>query len=167
MTKVIAAVDAADVRFPTSRELDVSRSPSGEATRSPSRPFVRSRRWWSVCQLPTCSRTPPCSPPVSPGDSPLRWLLADLSPEALVSLALLDTGYPAYTTTPGWLGYTDDKPVRLAKEAVADGFPQIKLKVGLAASADECRLRLVRAAARPNVPPHRATVRSSPCSPPR
>ena len=31
-------------------------------------------------------------------------------------------GYPAYTTTPGWLGYTDEKLVRLAKEAVADGF---------------------------------------------
>lgn len=39
-------------------------------------------------------------------------------------------GYPAYTTSPGWLGYSDDKLVRLAKEAVADGFTQIKLKVG-------------------------------------
>ncbi|BAS15551.1 L-fuconate dehydratase [Arthrobacter sp. Hiyo8] len=44
--------------------------------------------------------------------------------------ALLAEGYPAYTTTPGWLGYSDDKLVRLAKEAVADGFGQIKLKVG-------------------------------------
>ena len=31
-------------------------------------------------------------------------------------------GYPAYTTSPGWLGYYDDKLVRLAEEAVADGF---------------------------------------------
>lgn len=43
---------------------------------------------------------------------------------------LLAEGYPAYTTSPGWLGYDDDKLVRLAKEAVADGFTQIKLKVG-------------------------------------
>ncbi|MFC5824654.1 hypothetical protein [Nonomuraea insulae] len=33
---------------------------------------------------------------------------------------LLAEGYPAYTTTPGWLGYTDDKLVRPAAEAVAD-----------------------------------------------
>ena len=35
---------------------------------------------------------------------------------------LLANGYPAYTTTPGWLGYSDEKLVRLAREAVADGF---------------------------------------------
>ena len=43
---------------------------------------------------------------------------------------LLEVGYPAYTTTPGWLGYSDEKLERLCREAVADGFPQIKLKVG-------------------------------------
>ncbi|HJB63092.1 MAG TPA: fuconate dehydratase, partial [Candidatus Microbacterium pullistercoris] len=43
---------------------------------------------------------------------------------------LLERGYPAYTTTPGWLGYSDDKLVRLCREAVADGFRMIKLKVG-------------------------------------
>ena len=46
-------------------------------------------------------------------------------------IALLERdGYPAYTTTPGWLGYSDEKLVRLCREAVADGFTQIKLKVG-------------------------------------
>src|SRR4029453_4995378 len=29
---------------------------------------------------------------------------------------LLRSGYPAYSTTPGWLGYSDDKMVRLAEE---------------------------------------------------
>ncbi len=43
--------------------------------------------------------------------------------------ALREHGYPGYTTSPGWLGYSDDKLTRLAKEAVADGFTQIKLKV--------------------------------------
>lgn len=57
---------------------------------------------------------------------------------------LLAHGYPAYTTSPGWLGYTDDKMVRLAKEAVADGFAQIKLKVGGSVEDDVRRMRLVR-----------------------
>jgi L-fuconate dehydratase len=59
---------------------------------------------------------------------------------------LLARGYPAYTTTPGWLGYTDEKLVRLAKEAVADGFGLIKLKVGADNSADIRRVALAREA---------------------
>ena len=35
---------------------------------------------------------------------------------------LLREGQPAYTTTPGWLGYDDEKLERLCREAVADGF---------------------------------------------
>src|SRR5262249_3440342 len=35
---------------------------------------------------------------------------------------LTSQGYPAYSTSAGWLGYSDEKPVRLAKRAVADGF---------------------------------------------
>jgi L-fuconate dehydratase len=57
---------------------------------------------------------------------------------------LLQTGYPAYTTTPGWLGYSDAKLVRLAREAVADGFGQIKLKVGADLHDDTRRMRLAR-----------------------
>ncbi|MFC5803647.1 enolase C-terminal domain-like protein [Streptomyces formicae] len=60
-------------------------------------------------------------------------------------------GYPAYTTTPGWLGYDDAKLVRLAKEAVADGFGQIKLKVGADLDDDVRRLRLAREAVGPAV----------------
>jgi L-fuconate dehydratase len=61
------------------------------------------------------------------------------------------SGYPAYTTTPGWLGYTDDKLVRLAREAVADGFTQIKLKVGADLAEDVRRLGLAREAVGPDV----------------
>ncbi|MFC9626361.1 L-fuconate dehydratase [Streptomyces sp. NPDC056930] len=60
-------------------------------------------------------------------------------------------GYPAYTTSPGWLGYTDDKLVGLAKEAVADGFTQIKLKVGGNLGDDVRRLALAREAVGPDV----------------
>ncbi|WP_329593479.1 L-fuconate dehydratase [Streptomyces sp. NBC_01362] len=60
-------------------------------------------------------------------------------------------GYPAYTTSPGWLGYSDDKLVGLAKEAVADGFTQIKLKVGASLSDDVRRLALAREAVGPDI----------------
>jgi L-fuconate dehydratase len=65
---------------------------------------------------------------------------------------LLSDGYPAYTTTPGWLGYSDEKLVRLAKEAVADGFGAIKLKVGADVEDDVRRLTLARDAVGHNVP---------------
>jgi L-fuconate dehydratase len=57
---------------------------------------------------------------------------------------LLAEGYPAYTTSPGWLGYDDDKLRRLCKEAVAQGFRQIKLKVGVDLADDLRRLRIAR-----------------------
>ena len=60
-------------------------------------------------------------------------------------IALLKrSGYPAYTTSPGWLGYSDDKLVRLAREAVADGYTQIKLKVGDNLEDDVRRMKLAR-----------------------
>lgn len=57
---------------------------------------------------------------------------------------LLELGLPAYTTTPGWLGYSDETMVRLAKEAVAEGFTLIKMKVGKSLENDIHRLELVR-----------------------
>ena len=64
---------------------------------------------------------------------------------------LLADGYPAYATSPGWLGYTDDKMVGLAAEAVAAGFGQIKLKVGADIDADVRRLALARDVIGPDV----------------
>ncbi|UOE44681.1 enolase C-terminal domain-like protein [Agromyces larvae] len=65
---------------------------------------------------------------------------------------LLERGYPAYTTTPGWLGYSDEKLERLCREAVADGFPQIKLKVGANLDDDRRRLAIARRAVGPDYP---------------
>jgi L-fuconate dehydratase len=59
---------------------------------------------------------------------------------------LIADGYPAYTTTPGWLGYDDDKLARLCHEAVEQGFTQIKLKVGANLQDDIRRLRIARTA---------------------
>jgi L-fuconate dehydratase len=64
---------------------------------------------------------------------------------------LLAEGLPAYTTTPGWLGYTDEKMVRLAKEAVAAGYKLIKLKCGGSLEDDKRRLRLAREAVGPDI----------------
>jgi L-fuconate dehydratase len=64
---------------------------------------------------------------------------------------LLTEGYPAYTTTPGWLGYSDTKLVRLAAQAVADGFDLIKLKVGADVEDDVRRMRLARETVGPDV----------------
>ena len=61
------------------------------------------------------------------------------------------SGYPAYTTTPGWLGYDDMKLVRLSREAVADGFGLIKLKVGADLDQDRRRLALARETVGPDV----------------
>ncbi|MPZ73702.1 MAG: fuconate dehydratase [Nitriliruptorales bacterium] len=53
-------------------------------------------------------------------------------------------GYPAYATSPGWLGYSDEKLATLAREAVANGFDQIKLKVGADLGDDIRRLQVAR-----------------------
>lgn len=66
--------------------------------------------------------------------------------------ALLAEGYPAYTTSPGWLGYSDEKLARLCREALAAGFAQIKLKVGADRDDDVRRLRIARSACGPDYP---------------
>lgn len=93
-----------------------------------------------------------------------RYLTDALTPAAALDLlkdraaskadriaALRHNGYPAYTTTPGWLGYTDETLVRLAREAVTDGFGQIKLKVGADLETDLRRMRLAREAVGPDI----------------
>ncbi|MGW3957851.1 L-fuconate dehydratase [Streptomyces sp. NPDC004752] len=64
---------------------------------------------------------------------------------------LLERGYPAYTTSAGWLGYDDEKLTRLAARAVADGFRQIKLKVGADLDDDIRRCRVARSVVGPDI----------------
>jgi L-fuconate dehydratase len=78
----------------------------------------------------------------------LRW---GKEGQAQRAVALRERGYPAYTTSPGWLGYSDDKLTRLAKQAVADGFTQIKLKVGADLADDVRRMQAAREAVGPDV----------------
>jgi L-alanine-DL-glutamate epimerase and related enzymes of enolase superfamily len=53
-------------------------------------------------------------------------------------------GYPCYTTSAGWLGYSNEKLTRLATEAVEAGFTHIKMKVGRELADDVRRLEIVR-----------------------
>jgi len=107
---------------------------------------------------------------------PLWQLLADMSPEQLVSCVdfryLTDAltpeeaivmlrrheptratrvaemrhrGYPAYTTSAGWLGYPDEKIRRLCREGLAQGWSHFKIKVGRDLEDDLRRAAAVRA----------------------
>ena len=53
-------------------------------------------------------------------------------------------GYPAYTTSSGWLGYPDEKVRRLCREGVAAGWNHFKLKVGRDLADDKRRLAIAR-----------------------
>jgi L-fuconate dehydratase len=57
---------------------------------------------------------------------------------------LLRAGYPAYTTSAGWLGYTDERLREECRRAVAAGWRQFKLKVGGDAKRDVERCKIVR-----------------------
>lgn len=59
---------------------------------------------------------------------------------------ILNTGYPAYTTSVGWLGFSDDKLRSLCREAVAQGWSAFKLKVGGSLQDDVRRCRIAREA---------------------
>jgi L-fuconate dehydratase len=57
---------------------------------------------------------------------------------------MLRDGYPAYTTSTGWLGYSDEKVRRLCREAIAKGWTAFKMKVGLELGDNLRRAALMR-----------------------
>jgi L-fuconate dehydratase len=72
-------------------------------------------------------------------------LLAELAPsKAGREAEMRREGYPAYTTSAGWLGYADDKLRRLCREAVAAGFTDLKIKVGSDLADDIRRCAIIR-----------------------
>ncbi|PZO91929.1 MAG: fuconate dehydratase [Sphingomonas sanxanigenens] len=72
-------------------------------------------------------------------------LLRRCEPGKADRLARLEaTGYPCYTTSAGWLGYSDEKLRRLCQEAVDQGFNHIKLKVGADLDDDVRRVTIAR-----------------------
>ena len=57
---------------------------------------------------------------------------------------LRERGYPAYTTSAGWIGYDDEKVERLVHLALAEGFRHVKMKVGRDTASDARRAGLIR-----------------------
>lgn len=57
---------------------------------------------------------------------------------------MYETGFPAYTTSSGWLGYSDEKLRRLCREAVGAGWTHLKIKVGRNIEDDVRRAGIIR-----------------------
>ena len=65
--------------------------------------------------------------------------------------ALIRDGYPAYTTSAGWIGYTDEEIVRRLRAAHAEGWRHFKIKVGGDLEGDLRRCKLFRDTLGPDV----------------
>ena len=77
-------------------------------------------------------------------DDALALVTAQAATKAEREADLLASGYPAYTTSVGWLGYDDDKIQRLCREALAEGWTRFKMKVGANIEDDRRRARIIR-----------------------
>jgi L-fuconate dehydratase len=77
-------------------------------------------------------------------DGALAILKAKAGTKAARETEMRETGYPAYTTSTGWIGYSDEKVRRLCREAMAQGFTHFKMKVGLDLDANMRRAELMR-----------------------
>src|SRR5690349_21215971 len=53
-------------------------------------------------------------------------------------------GYPAYTTSAGWLGYTDEQLRKLCQDALSEGWTHFKIKVGADIEDDIRRCTIIR-----------------------
>lgn len=86
-----------------------------------------------------------------------RYLRDALTPEEATDLlidcqagrqeridAMVRLGYPAYTTSVGWLGYSDAKIGELTRAAIAEGWNHFKIKVGADIDDDLRRTALLR-----------------------
>ena len=72
-------------------------------------------------------------------------LLRRAEPGKAERIATLEReGYACYTTSAGWLGYSDDKLRRLCREAIDAGFNHVKMKVGRDLDDDIRRLAIAR-----------------------
>ncbi len=85
------------------------------------------------------------------------WITDALTPEEALSILeknaatkgareaeMRERGFPAYTTSTGWLGYPDEKVRRLCREALADGWNFFKMKVGQDLEGNLRRAALMR-----------------------
>jgi L-fuconate dehydratase len=78
-------------------------------------------------------------------DEALAMLQRRAATKAEREAEMLQVGYPAYTTSAGWLGYSDDQLRQLCQESIAQGWTHFKLKVGMRAEDDLRRAEIMRA----------------------
>jgi L-fuconate dehydratase len=74
----------------------------------------------------------------------LEILQRNASTRAEREAELVRRGFPAYTTSAGWLGYSDDEVRRHLSEALAQGWSNFKMKVGRDPEDDRRRALLIR-----------------------
>jgi L-fuconate dehydratase len=77
-------------------------------------------------------------------DEALEILRRNEATKADREAILLAEGFPAYTTSVGWLGYSEESLPERAREALAAGFTHLKLKVGGDLATDLRRAKIVR-----------------------
>jgi len=77
-------------------------------------------------------------------DEALEILRRNLPGRPQREAEMLRSGFPAYTTSAGWLGYSDEKLRRLAREGVAQGWTHFKMKVGRSLEDDLRRASVLR-----------------------
>jgi L-fuconate dehydratase len=74
----------------------------------------------------------------------LEMLQRNEHTKAAREVEMLQRGYPAYTTSAGWLGYSDEKLRNLLSESVAEGWEHFKMKVGTSIEDDVRRASIIR-----------------------
>jgi len=77
-------------------------------------------------------------------DQAVALLKSQESGKAARIAQMEQTGYPAYTTSAGWLGYSDEKIRRLCREGIAEGWNHFKIKVGADLQDDIRRCSIIR-----------------------
>src|SRR3954470_8752199 len=86
---------------------------------------------------------------LSPGEA-LELLQRNEATKVERERVLLQQGFPAYTTSAGWLGYGEETLPARVQAALADGFTHLKVKVGAGLETDLRRARIVRDALGPD-----------------
>jgi L-fuconate dehydratase len=99
-------------------------------------------------QLVSCIDFRYLSDALSPGEA-VDMLRAKQSEKPAREAELRAVGFPAYTTSVGWLGYSNDKVRELCRDAVVEGFQHFKMKVGGDPADDARRAALIREAIGP------------------
>jgi len=113
--------------------------------------------WAKTERKPVWKLLADMSPPQLVSCVDFRYITDAVTPEEAVELLqrhvrtksdreaeLLRAGYPAYTTSVGWMGYSDDRIRALCREAIAGGWTHFKVKVGGTPEDDRRRVALVR-----------------------